>query len=632
MSSSILIVGHPYPKEVEFGADVVSSVGEGKTTLQEKPYAVLVIPDYDDPSQGDAFDCLKVAKETNPDIQTILVTKTTDPKTLKLAINKIGLFKIIPDFSQLPLQNAVREALEEYELIKQNQAFLTLTKEQNLRLQHLSGLLEEKVKAREEFLSKAREKLVEVTKRTESLNQALVAVQKSVTRSEIESLVNQALQNALNLTWTKILFENETFGDVVPQNISNNVTIFSSPLLRKKELLGHIYFAREQNKPFSPDEDDFLLQVGDAVGLAIDRITTLDATEALKKEWDSTFDSVTAPVSLVDEDFNLVRANRAFSDKTQSPLDSLQGQKCYQALFNLKQPCKNCTLGKSFNLGEMKTKDGDHVNFTVSSHLVPIESGSKTYAMLYRDVSEEHRIQRQILESSKMAEIGTIGSSIAHEINNPLGGMIAFLQILRSELDPDDKLKKDIVDMEEAALRCKKIVENLLAFTRQSAPSEIKPTRFKDLLTLVINIIELQTRALGIEISQDIQDPNVHVLVNTNQVVQVIVNVMQNSCDAIVERLKTRRKPAPKIDLKTSKGPDDQLVIEITDNGTGINSADLPRVFTPFFTTKDKETYPGLGLSVSYQIIKEHGGQMEISSVSGQSTTVSVSIPTTKKT
>src|SRR5262249_2331094 len=156
-------------------------------------------------------------------------------------------------------------------------------------------------------------------------------------------------------------------------------------------------------------------------------------------------------------------------------------------------------LGQSFDLGDVMCADGSAARFAVTSHEVPVGQNEKAFALFYRDISEEQRIQRQILESSKMAEIGTIGSSIAHEINNPLGGMIAFLQILKGEIPKDAKHYADIVEMEQAAIRCKTIVENLLAFTRRSVSSEMQITRIGDLVKLVGNIMELQTRGLGIQ-------------------------------------------------------------------------------------------------------------------------------------
>jgi two-component system, NtrC family, sensor kinase len=638
MKASILVVGHPFPTQVEFGADHAVTYDDALNILEENKYAVIVaadkLPLNPVAKVKDSLEFLKATRLLNEDVQSILVSKEASPQDLKKAINIAGVFKIIPNFDINPLQLAVREALEEYELIKQNQAFLSLTQEQNQRLQHLSALLEDRVKAREKFLVEAREKLLVATRRTEALNRALVAIQKSVTKQEIEQHLNDALHLALGLSWTRILFRTENFMEQMTDSTPSNTTIFSAPLFRgDTELLGHIYFGRDHEKPFTTDEDDFLLQVSDAVGLAMDRLMALEAMEDLKREWDSTFDSITDPVSLVDPGYRIVRANKSYALKAGSSLDFITGKKCYEVLLKRSTPCSGCKLGKSFELEDVRCGDGSLAHFSVSSHQVTLEKDQTAYAMFYRDVTEEQRIQRQILESSKMAEIGTIGSSIAHEINNPLGGMIAFLQIIKSEAVPEDKIFSDIVEMEQAAIRCKTIVENLLAFTRQSVSSELQLTRISDLIRLVINIIELQTRGLGIQIEKQLEDPDAKVRADTNQLVQVLVNVMQNSCESIGDRLAGgQRSPTGKILLRSRYSDDSRakIIVEIVDNGTGIPASDLARVFTPFFTTKDKTKNPGLGLSVSYQIVKEHGGQMEINSAFGQSTTVIVTLPVAK--
>ena len=145
--------------------------------------------------------------------------------------------------------------------------------------------------------------------------------------------------------------------------------------------------------------------------------------------------------------------------------------------------------------------------------------------------------------------------------------------------------------------------------------------------------MNLQTRSLGIVIETQMEEPDAKVKSDTNQLVQVLVNVIQNSCESIAERLSMgKRSPPGKIWLKSYWADDNraELKIEITDNGTGIRPSDLAQVFTPFFTTKEKTKNPGLGLSVSYQIVKEHGGQMEIYSSSEQSATVIVTLPVAK--
>lgn len=615
MQASILIIGHPQPQSVEFGADFSANYADATTILEKNNYAVVAVQDQ--VLNQSSLELLKKMRERNKDTQAILITTSHSPSDLQKFINEARVFKILSSFEPNSFQLSVREALEEYELIKQNQAFLNLRTEQNKKLQVLSASLEERVKAREEFLTQSREILLHTTRRLSALSRALLAIQKSNSKQQVEKSINDALKAALDLSWTQILFKGQSFIEGQLFYKQDDVEIFSAPLLKNKDLLGHIYFARQRTKPFNQEEIDFLLQVSDAVSLTIDRLITMEQLEALKQEWDATFDAITDPVAMITDDYKIIRANRAYAEKSQTSPEKIISKKCYEILFDKKNPCEECKLGTEFKIDSLQ----------VHTQALILDDSQKAFACFYRDTGEQEKMERQILESSKMAELGTIGSSIAHEINNPLGGILAFIQIIKSELKKEDKLYADIIEMEQAALRSKSIVENLLSFTRSSGTSEFKDVRLSDILKSVLNIIELQTRAVGIKIHKDISHPDTKIRGDQNQLVQVLVNVLQNSCEALAERMaQGKRTPVPAIEI-TAKTKEDVLEIFIADNGLGISPAQLSKVFTPFFTTKDKTKNTGLGLSVSYQIVKEHLGEMEISSTEGKSTTVVIKLP-----
>jgi len=628
--SSILIVGHPHPDQVDFGADHAPSYDQALRALNHS-YAVVVVaenlPFLPDSKIRSGLDFLRQVRRTREHAQTIYVNPNASARDIQLAINDAGIFKSLADFEINSLQTSVREALEEYELIQQNLALFKLTQEQNARLQHLTSLLEEKVKARQEFLMQTRERLLQATRRSEALHRTLVAIQRSLTRKDMEKALNDALAIALGLSWTRILFSSQSFHEEFQETHIEKQAILSVPLVRHGELIGHIYFGRDNRKPFDDNEQDFLLQVSDAVGLSIDRLLAIQAIERVKQEWDSTFDAITDPVSLISPDYKVIRANRSFATRANTVPEDVIGKHCYELLFGGNHPCEGCKLGENFSLGDVQTSDASYAHYDVSSHQVVLDKDERAFVLLYRDNSDVHRINRQILESSKMAELGTIGSSIAHEINNPLGGMIAFLQILKMEVPKSDPRYEDIHEMEQACLRCKTIVENLLAFTRQSGSGERSALKIGEALDIATNIMELQTRSMGIRVNKHIQDRNALVYVGKNEFVQVLVNILQNSCEAIAERIEQgTRVPPGEITIKTFlKGQD--LGLEIIDNGTGIQQDQISKVFTPFFTTKNKTKNAGLGLSVSYQILKELNGSIEISSLGKQNTTVVIIVP-----
>src|SRR5690606_14249193 len=153
---------------------------------------------------------------------------------------------------------------------------------------------------------------------------------------------------------------------------------------------------------------------------------------------------------------------------------------------------------------------------------------------------------------SKMAELGTIGSSIAHELNNPLGGMINFLQLIKMDLPKNSPLYDDILQMENAGHRCKEIVENLLGFSRRPDPSDAVDVDLREVLRQALKITELQARSLGVTVEMHWPDAPVCVLGHFNLLAQAISHILQNGFEAVSEKLTEhpRFKSRIQIDLR----------------------------------------------------------------------------------
>ncbi len=224
-----------------------------------------------------------------------------------------------------------------------------------------------------------------------------------------------------------------------------------------------------------------------------------------------------------------------------------------------------------------------------------------------------------------MAELGTIGSSIAHDINNPLGGMLNFLQLIKMDLKPDDAIRPDILEMEAAGHRCKEIVENLLSFTRrQEAPLE-EPIDITQVVEQALKIIELQSRSLGIQV--EVQTPTsgqAKILGHFNLLSQALSHVLQNAYEAVAERMS--QTPGYKGHVKVEiDGHAKGLTLTISDNGVGISPEHQNKILNPLFTTKSTSRNPGLGLTLAYKILNDHGGQLEIISQPNVGTKVKIS-------
>ena len=253
--------------------------------------------------------------------------------------------------------------------------------------------------------------------------------------------------------------------------------------------------------------------------------------------------------------------------------------------------------------------------------------GENIYINIYRDLTKQKKAERQILESSKIAELGLIGGSIAHELNNPLAGLITFIQMLKQDVvaDNNQPLFNDLEEMEKSALRCKEIIQNLLSFSRKSNTKK-ESLHLQDLINKAIRIIQIKTKPLGIEIkfSSKVKDDIIEG--HENPITQSLVNIMQNSLDSISERQKNDKTFNPLIEVELSNDSS-SFFLDVLDNGIGLGKNEQIKVFTPFFTTKNPEQHRGLGLTTSYQILQEHAGDIELTQLFEKKTRVRITFP-----
>ncbi|RLB00902.1 MAG: PAS domain-containing sensor histidine kinase, partial [Deltaproteobacteria bacterium] len=214
-----------------------------------------------------------------------------------------------------------------------------------------------------------------------------------------------------------------------------------------------------------------------------------------------------------------------------------------------------------------------------------------------------------------------MAAGVAHEINNPLGGILIYASLLMEEIPPEDPKRADLERIVQEATRCKEIVKSLLEFARQSSP-EMEPTDVNRAITDGLLFLENQATFHNIEIVKELDPSLPPVFGNAGQLKQVFMNIMINAADAMHGHGTLTIRTHPSQDGR-------EVVIEFTDTGEGIPEEVLPRIFDPFFTTKEVGKGTGLGLSMSYGIVKEHGGRIEVETEVGKGTTFRVMLPVT---
>ncbi|HOU53643.1 MAG TPA: [Fe-Fe] hydrogenase large subunit C-terminal domain-containing protein [Myxococcota bacterium] len=222
-----------------------------------------------------------------------------------------------------------------------------------------------------------------------------------------------------------------------------------------------------------------------------------------------------------------------------------------------------------------------------------------------RDLHASHEqlaaAQEALVQAEKLASMGQLAAGIAHEVNNPLGVVLMYAHLLAEELPPDSPLAADLRLIAEQATRCKNIVSGLLNFARQNQV-RLQPVDVRDLVQAALRGVR-RSDSVKVVVEDGACDPMAEL--DRDQVIQVLVNVLVNACEAMPQggTLTVR------ID-----GDADWVVLEVEDTGVGIPQDHMGRIFTPFFTTKPMGRGTGLGLAVSYGIVKMHRGEIRVRS------------------
>jgi two-component system NtrC family sensor kinase len=237
--------------------------------------------------------------------------------------------------------------------------------------------------------------------------------------------------------------------------------------------------------------------------------------------------------------------------------------------------------------------------------------------------------QRQLLQSDKLSSIGRLAAGVAHEINNPLTGVLTYSSFLLKSAGDNPELKEDLEVIVRETKRCREIVKGLLDFSRQST-SAMRPSPVNEIVRNACSIVEHQLAIQKIKIDMQLPEESPVANADMAQLEQVLVNLLVNAADAIGEgggtiTIDTGLATAAK-NRNGRESPNGTVRIRVTDNGCGIPPEGLDKVFEPFYSTKGMKG-TGLGLAIVWGIIEKHQGQLKMDSEVGRGTTVTVLLP-----
>lgn len=341
-------------------------------------------------------------------------------------------------------------------------------------------------------------------------------------------------------------------------------------------------------------------------------------------------------VLTVDLNRQITSFNKAAEWITGYCLDEALGRPCGEILrTSLCQ--ESCVFEKVIKSGmpvtrrdiTMLGKEGQQIFVSYTAfRLEDVHKQTRGISIVFRDLTELKSLREQLIHSEKLVVMGQLAAGVAHEINNPINGIINYIHLFLKRLEENrinpDLWKKDLKMVERETMRIGRLVRNLLNFAKKS---ELELTRIKltQLIDESIPLLEDQFLLKNIAVSKKYDRDVPEILGDFNQLQQVLINLIMNAIQAIDKNGMIEIA----VSAEGTKGSECFVVLNISDNGVGIPEEDLNKVFDPFYTTKTKgKGGIGLGLTIVQQIVNAHHGRITIKSKVGKGTTVSLRLPT----
>ncbi len=396
--------------------------------------------------------------------------------------------------------------------------------------------------------------------------------------------------------------------------------------LSQRQSVGGILLFSGSDSSFQYSGDDWRRvaeMFGDFVSIANETAILFDRFAASQSEWENTFDSIADPIYIIDNEYRLKKINKSLSFYAMKSIKMPMDPQCYRYLFNLNSICPWCPVPKSLETGMPESIESPlFTGGTWQIQAFPYtdkDENRRGSINVLRDITVLNRMQEQLIETEKLASAGKLISGVAHEVRNPLFGISATVRALANELKEKQDIQPYLDIIMSETTRLNRLMEDLLNYTR---PVKIDKNP-SDLIELVNEVIEhfqhlpeAQNAQFNVIAGDKIPPMNM----DRNKMKQVLVNLLENGIQ--------HAKEDPRVDiflqyLSLADPPEIYLVIK--DNGAGITTDNLTKVFDPFFTTRQKGT--GLGLSIVRKVIHDHGGRISVESHPGIGTTFRVTLP-----
>jgi two-component system NtrC family sensor kinase len=380
-----------------------------------------------------------------------------------------------------------------------------------------------------------------------------------------------------------------------------------APLKAQGITMGALAVADRRGGPFTDEDRRLLSTVATNAAVVLANSRLYEMVRRSEEEWETTFNALAEGIAVVGPDGAILRANLALAALVEVPERELVGQNLRELLSGAAEAVSGL-IEVSYR-GErtvplvVRLEHNNRVLRLTAAPLAGAEPGP--VVILIEDVTEQRLLEAQIIQNDKMASIGQLVSGVAHELNNPLTSIAGLAELLLERPPHPELPREHLRVIHDQAERAGRIVRNLLTFARKGVPEQTA-VDLNDVVSRTSLLIVYELQLHGIELSSELSPEPVIVLGDRYELQQVLLNLVTNAVQAVagLEPGKPRG-----ITLSTIRS-NGEAILGVRDTGLGVPKHLAPYLFTPFFTTKGPGEGTGLGLSLSYGLVKAHGGTL----------------------
>lgn len=365
-----------------------------------------------------------------------------------------------------------------------------------------------------------------------------------------------------------------------------------------------------------------------------ERIAELSENERkfrkLSQEFHVLLNAISDTLVLFSPEMEVLWTNRGAAQELNEAVPDAAGQYCHKLMHDLSASTHDCPITRCFHTAEKEAAVVTHNGAVLDVRAFPINEAERVSSvlLLVSDITEKMAMQAEAMHAAHLASLGELAAGVAHEINNPITGIINCGQILINECSPESMEKGIGERVVKEGERVGRIVKALLSYAR-TGREEKKPARVPAILEESIILTQAQIRMEGIGLKTNIPDDLPEINANFQQIQQAFINVINNARYALNEKYPGRHKEK----LLEITGERVTVVdrpyvrIMFCDRGVGISAHELSMLTKPFFSTKPFGKGTGLGLNITQRIITDHGGRLGFESIKGEFTRVVIDLP-----